>query len=124
VGVVNSLADVKGTLCVEAAYPTAMQFVQRSARRPPSIVTMTVEECFAALQAGTVGAVLTDRPVLAWFVSNYGLTGTFVSPVLAANPFSFVYPAGSQLRQYVVRMYAAMDARARERCLVAPLLLT
>jgi hypothetical protein len=45
--------------------------------------------------------VLTDRPVLAWFKTNYGLGDVYVSPVLAPNPFSFVYASGSPLRQYV-----------------------
>jgi ABC-type amino acid transport substrate-binding protein len=103
VGVVNALGDVRGTLCVEAAYPTAMSFVTRAPRRPASIVEAAVDECLAMLLNGSAAAVLTDRPVLAWFVANYGYTGVYVSPVLAPNPFSFVYPAGSALRQYVVR---------------------
>ena len=110
VGIVNGLGDIHGTLCVEAAYPTAMSFVTRSSRRPASIVEAAVDECYAMLLNGTAAAVLTDRPVLAWFVSNYGYTGVYVSPVLAPNPFSFVYPAGSTLRQYVVRVRCVMCA--------------
>ena len=101
VGVVNALGDVRGTLCVEQAYPTAMSFVTRSPQRPASVVEKTVPECFELLQSGAVGAVLTDRPVLSWYRSTYGLERTYVSPVLAPNPFSFVYASGSPLRQYI-----------------------
>ena len=101
VGVVNGLGDVRGTLCVEQGYPTAMSFVARSAQRPASVVEGSVPECMANLGTGAVGAVLTDRPVLAWFKNTYGLIDVYVSPVLAPNPFSFVYASGSPLRQYI-----------------------
>ena len=77
VGVVNALGDVRGPLCVEQAYPTEMSFVARSPQRPASVVERTVPECFEALQAGTVGAVLTDRPVLAWYRTTYGLANVW-----------------------------------------------
>ena len=101
VGVVNSLGDVRGTLCVEQAYPTAMSFVARSPQRPASVIEKTVPECFELLQSGAAVAVLTDRPVLSWYRSTYGLESTYVSPVLAPNPFSFVYASGSPLRPYI-----------------------
>ena len=100
-GVVNGFGDVRGTLCVEQGYPTALEFVARSPNRPASVVEDTVPGCFAKLEDGTVAAVLTDRPVLAWFKRTYGLGNVYVSPVLAPNPFSFVYSSGSPLRQYI-----------------------
>ncbi len=90
-----------GSLCVESAYPVAMQFVKRDPNHPVSIREEEVSVCVQLLMNGTVEAVFTDRPVLSWFVSNYQLAATHVSPILGPNPFSFVYPSGSQLRQYV-----------------------
>jgi ABC-type amino acid transport substrate-binding protein len=101
VGAVNGFGDVRGTLCVEQSYPTALEFVARSSQRPSSVIEGTVPACMAKLVAGTVAAVLTDRPVLAWYKNTYGLGDIYVSPVLAPNPFSFVYASGSPLRQYI-----------------------
>ena len=59
------------------------------------------------LQDKTVQAVFTDQPLLSFYASAYALPSAYVSPILAPNPFSFVYVAGSRLRQYVVRAAGA-----------------
>ena len=96
------LGDIgSGTLCVESAYPTAMQFVLRDPQHPVKIVEEEINVCIDLLANGTVAAVFTDQPVLQWFVANYQIVNGFVSPMLGPNPFSFVYASGSLLRQYV-----------------------
>ena len=96
------LGDIgSGSLCVESAYPTAMQFVLRDPQHPVKIVEAEINVCIDMLVNGTVTAVFTDGPVLQWFVSNYQIVNGYVSPMLGANPFSFVYASGSLLRQYV-----------------------
>ena len=95
------LADIgSGTLCVESAYPTAMQFVLRDPQHPVKIIEDEINVCVDKLINGTVQAVLTDQPVLQWMVANYQIVNGFVTPLLGPNPFSFVYASGSLLRQY------------------------
>jgi hypothetical protein len=65
--------------------------------RPQEMISV----CVDLLGNGTVQAVLTDRPVLSWMVTNYQLPNAYVSPILGRNPFSFVYASGSRLRPYV-----------------------
>ena len=96
------LADIgSGTLCVESAYPTAMQFVLRDPQHPVKIIEDEINVCVDKLINGTVQAVFTDQPVLQWMVANYQISDGYVSPLLGPNPFSFVYASGSLLRQYV-----------------------
>ena len=95
------LGDIgSGTLCVESAYPTAMQFVLRDPQHPVKIVEEEINVCIDMLINNTVQAVFTDQPVLQWMVANYQIVNGFVSPLLGPNPFSFVYASGSLLRQY------------------------
>ena len=98
---IQKFSDMHGPLCVESAYPVAMQFVQRDPGKPVKIVEAEISDCIAMMMNGTVQAVFTDQPVLSWMVTNYALTGAYVSPILGPNPFSFVYPSGSLLRPFV-----------------------
>jgi len=88
---IETLADVTSGLCQETGYPVAQSFVQRSPNKPTTIVYAVIDECVALMLNGTVQAVLSDAPILNWFVSNYGLADTYVSGILYSNPFSFVY---------------------------------
>ena len=101
---IEGLADVTGTLCLEIGYPVAQQFVERNPNKPSSVVYDEIDKCILLMMNGTYAAVLTDSPVLTWYVSNYGLQNTYISPVLMSNPFSFVYHANSynstRLRQF------------------------
>lgn len=98
---IQRLGDIgSGTLCVESAYPTAMQFVLRDPQHPVKIVEQEINVCVDMLINGTVQAVFTDQPVLQWMVANYQIVSGYVSPLLGPNPFSFVYASGSLLRQY------------------------
>ncbi len=98
---VDSLAMVKGTLCVEPDYPAVQEFVQRSPKRPSNIVEAELDACFDKLVADDVQSVLTDRPIISWFVDVYDMPSLYVSPVLKNNPFSFVYRHNSPLRAVV-----------------------
>ena len=110
------LGDIgSGTLCVESAYPTAMQFVLRDPQHPVKIIEEEINICVDLLINGTVAAVFTDQPVLQWMVSNFQIVNGFVSPLLGPNPFSFVYASGSLLRQYTNPSIIAAQARARRR---------
>ena len=100
VTVVDKLADVKGTLCVESNYQVLAAFVQRDPNKPVSIVSVPVEQCIQLLLNKTVGAVITDSTVLSWYTNYYQLPTTHISPVLQSNPFAFVYKNVS-LMQYV-----------------------
>jgi hypothetical protein len=60
-------------------------------------VYAVIDECVALMMNGTVQAVLSDAPILNWFVSNYGLADTYVSGILYSNPFSFVYSSLSNV---------------------------
>ena len=107
------LSDIgSGTLCVEAGYPPAMQFVLRDPQHPVKIVEQLIHVCVDMLNNGTVTAVLTDQPLLQWMVSNYQIGDGYVSPLLGSNPFSFVYASGSLLRQYVNPSIIAAAVRA------------
>ena len=98
---IQKFSDMHGPLCVESAYPVAMAFVQRDPGKPIKILEAEISDCIAMMMNGTVQAVFTDQPVLSWMVTNYALTGAYVSPILGPNPFSFVYPSGSLLRPFV-----------------------
>jgi ABC-type amino acid transport substrate-binding protein len=98
---VNSLADVDGALCVEASYPLLAEYVQRAPDAPNDVRYAPIADCLAALLAGDVRAVLAERPILQWYLSAYSMPPLYMSPLLHANPLSFVYSNGSTLRSYV-----------------------
>ena len=100
VSVIDKLADVKGTLCIESNYAVLSAFVDRDPNKPVSIVSVPIEQCIQLLIAKTVDAVITDQTVLSWYSSYYQLAKTHISPVLQSNPFAFVYKNVS-LMQYV-----------------------
>ena len=102
---VETLADVTAGLCQETGYPVAQNFVKRSPNKPSTVVYAVIDECVAMLVNGTVQAVLSDAPVLNWFVSNYGLSGTYISGILYSNPFSFVYSSLNNVSD-ALRLYA------------------
>ena len=102
---VETLADVTSGLCQETGYPVAANFVKRSPNKPSTVVYAVIDECIAMLMNGTVQAVLSDAPVLNWFVSNYGLSGTYISGILYSNPFSFVYSSLNNVSD-ALRLYA------------------
>jgi ABC-type amino acid transport substrate-binding protein len=97
---VNTLADVDGALCVEAAYPLLAEYVQRAQDAPTDVVYAPIADCIALLLAGDVRAVMAERPILMWYLSAYSLPALYMSPILHANPLSFVYANGSSLRSY------------------------
>ena len=88
---IMKLADVKGVLCVEDGYDVLHRYVQRQPDRPNNIVYAPPEECVQRLLAGEVSAVITAVTTLTWMAAYAQLPGVFVSPVLQANPFAFVY---------------------------------
>jgi hypothetical protein len=97
-----SLKDVTGTLCVESNYQVLMDFVNRDAGKPVSVVAFPINECIEMLIAGEVEAVVTDRTVLSWYARYYQIEDTFVGPMLQSNPFAFVFAnASSGLMGYV-----------------------
>jgi hypothetical protein len=97
---VDALADVYGTLCIEKDYPLLEDFLSRDPSAPNSIIRSTVGACMDALTAGTVRAVMTDRLVLTWYASAYGLSTMHMSATLSDNPMSFVFTNTSTLRAY------------------------
>ncbi len=96
--VIDTLGHVTRTLCVESAYPTLADYVDLNPEAPPAVVYEPLPVCFEMLLSGAAEAVLTDRPVLTWFVDHYNLGALYVSPVLEGNPFSFAYRPGEALR--------------------------
>ena len=99
---IMGLSDVSGTLCIESNYQVLLDFVNRSPGKPVSITFGTVDECVSRLVAGDVQAVITDRAVLQWYSSYYGVVNSFVGPVLQTNPFAFVYKSSNPaLMSYV-----------------------
>jgi len=100
VTVVDTLRDVKGTLCVESNYDVLRNFVKRDPNRPVSMVEEEISDCITMLMNGTVAAVITDRTVLGWYSTYYMLSGLHLGPVLQGNPFAFVYK-DAELLNYV-----------------------
>ncbi len=94
--VINALADVTGVLCVESFYPELADFVRLDPQRPPATRTAEVGVCIAELLAGNVQAVISDRPLLSWYVDAYNVDGLHISPPLSFNPFAFAWPSGQQ----------------------------
>ena len=88
---VERLSDVTGVLCVEASYDVLQHYVQRQPDRPSNIIYDTREECVRKLLTKEVDAVMTDVTTLKWMATYLQLSGAYVSPVLQANPFAFVY---------------------------------
>jgi len=89
---------------MESQYPALNVFVQRSSPRPAAIVQAGIDSCFAQLAAGSVQSVLTDMPLINWYLDNYDIEGMYVSPVLKPNPFSFVFrntPSSAALRSLI-----------------------
>ena len=102
---VETLADVTSGLCMENNYPVAQAFVDRSPNKPSAVLHADLDVCIAMMLNGTVQAVLSDMPILNWLVSNYGLAGTYVSPNLYSNPFSFVYSSTNNVSS-LLRLYS------------------
>ena len=88
---VERLSDVTGVLCVEASYDVLQHYVQRQPDRPSNIIYDSREECVQKLLTKEVAAVMTDVTTLKWMATYLQLSGAYVSPVLQANPFAFVY---------------------------------
>ena len=99
---IDRLSDVTGVLCVEAGYDVLHRYVQRQPDRPSNIVYDIREECVRKLQANEVAAVMTDVTSLTWMASYTQIPRAYVSPVMQANPFVFVYSNYSVgLQQYL-----------------------
>ena len=88
---VDKLSDIQHGLCLEIDNPSLDTFVNRAAPRPATIVHAELDSCFAQLQSGAVQSVLTDAPVINWYLDAYDVEGMYVSPVLKPNPISFVF---------------------------------
>ena len=88
---IERLSDVAGVLCVEESYDVLQQYVQRQPDRPSTIIYDSREECVQKLLANEVAAVMTDVTTLKWIATYEQIDGAYVSPVLQANPFAFVY---------------------------------
>jgi ABC-type amino acid transport substrate-binding protein len=97
---VDTLASVLGALCIEKDYPLLEDYLSRDPSAPNKITRDTIGACMAALQDGSVRAVMTDRSILTWYASAYGLSSLHVSPALSDNPLSFVFANTSLLRAY------------------------
>ena len=106
--VIDSMAQVTGTLCMESAYPKLSDFVLGGSH-PVSVITGRIDECMQQLVDGTVQAVITDETHLQWYSNYYAISGLHLSPTLAPNPFAMAFrgdnsPAGlisAQLMSYV-----------------------
>jgi ABC-type amino acid transport substrate-binding protein len=99
---IDKLSDVSGALCVERFYPVLNKYVEQQPDRPKTIVYDSTEGCVAKLMAKEVVAVMTDATQLTWLASHAQLSGVYVTPVLQANPFAFVYSNYSLgLQQYL-----------------------
>jgi hypothetical protein len=99
---IDKLSDITGVLCVEEGYDVLTRYVKRQPDRPTSIIFKLREECVTMLQAGEVSAVMTDVTSLTWIASHMQVQGGYVSPVLQANPFSWIYSNYSgNLQQYL-----------------------
>ena len=106
---IDSLAGLApNQLCVEASYDLANRYIATTMSLPldqyvqvgGGVVLGSVEDCTAAVLNGTVLAYLTDVPVLNWIAFSYLNNGNmYVSPVLRANPLTWVFPSGSPIRQ-------------------------
>jgi Ion channel len=98
---IQNLNQISGTLCVQSEYPLLAQWVRESDTKPTSIVFNSIEACMTMLETGTVGAsprsfrvlapnrehsdagtteaVISDRPVLAFYVQQgYAFPGATV----------------------------------------------
>jgi len=88
----RSFIHSSGTLCVQAGYPLLEQWVRESSDKPTSIVYNNIQTCMKMLQSGAVEAVISDRPVLAFYVQQgYAFPGATVADAMNQNPFVFVY---------------------------------
>ena len=107
---INGLSDVTRTLCVESQYPLLADWVRRQPDCPNSVIFDTLSDCMAALAAGTVEAVLGERPIMTWYLSTYSLSSMYVSPLLNINPLAFVYANGTALRERINPAVIAVHA--------------
>ena len=89
----SSLEEVTGTLCIETAYPLAVQYVEQNAPQITKVVQRLPRDCIAALRSGEAQAYLDDDIVINWYLSNFGTTDVAVSPPLDAksNYFGIVF---------------------------------
>ena len=88
---INTLGDIQGSLCMEMDDPSIITYVYRTTPRPSNIREESLDRCFDLLRAGTVQSVITDMPVINWYLDSYDIPGMYVSPVLKPNPLSFVF---------------------------------
>jgi hypothetical protein len=99
---VNTLEDVRGTLCVTTAYPRLSAFVRASlaGRRDVRVVEEEVWSCAQAVLDGRAAAYVSDRSLLVWFADTYALAAPlYVSPALSVNAYALGFANGSTLRQ-------------------------
>jgi hypothetical protein len=98
----NTLSDVRGTLCVTTAYPRLSAFVRASlaGRRDVRVVEDEVWACAQAVLDGRASAYISDRSLLVWFADTYeSAAPLYVSPALSVNAYSLGFANGSSLRQ-------------------------
>ena len=88
---INTLGDIQGALCMEIDDPSINTYVYRTTPRPTEIREESLDRCFDLLRAGQVQSVITDMPVINWYLDSYDIAGMYVSPVLKPNPLSFVF---------------------------------
>jgi len=87
---------------MEDGYDVLHGFVLRQPNRPSQIETASAGDCVQRLINKEVAAVITDVTALTWMASYLQLPGSYVSPVLQVNPFSFIYSNYSRgLEEYI-----------------------
>jgi hypothetical protein len=101
---INTLADVRGTLCMTTAYPRLTLFVRSAlvGRNDVRVVEDEVWACAERVLDGRAVAYISDRALLLWYSATYSGAGAgdlYVSPSLSVNPYAFGFANGSALRQ-------------------------
>jgi len=90
---VQTLAQVTGKACLEENYDLLDNYLASSAV-PFPMVTASLASCMDSLSAGHVQVVISSHAALSYYVANWAVPGTTVSPILqsSAGGFSIYLP--------------------------------
>lgn len=95
---INSLSDLEGKRVGTIAGSTAETFMQN--RDVAVIGVDSIDGLFKAFEEGDLDAVIFDKPILAYYVTNKGAkTAQLVNRVFKPENYGIALPTGSPLRE-------------------------